>query len=218
MIGRLQPSGRASSTLTDPQRHSYAIQGCAPLAAAQEPCRQRGRIAGRRCNPANGRLRRTGVTPRRSRRSRRTDEISAQVAVFRRGSGSSNTLAASASGRARRTFFERNGRRTPGPFWYPIRYQTRRHGTGSEEIEHRIATRALVPIDRGEQSGRGSTRELSASELTLRALAFGANGSPYPLLSTRIRERVFRIFSVRKPSDICLALNRLVSRFDFDRS
>src|SRR5262245_24481234 len=32
----LKVRGRASSTLTDPQRHSYAIQGCAPLAAAQE--------------------------------------------------------------------------------------------------------------------------------------------------------------------------------------
>ena len=28
--------GRASSTLTDPQRRSYVIQGCAPMAAAQE--------------------------------------------------------------------------------------------------------------------------------------------------------------------------------------
>jgi hypothetical protein len=87
----------------------------------------------------NDRLRRTGVTPRRSRRSRRTDETSAQVAVSYAGMGQPHPCPSARAGEHRR-LFERKGRRTEQhlePFLL-TRFATELDGTGQGlgRIEH----------------------------------------------------------------------------------
>src|SRR5262249_15713066 len=65
----LKVRGRGPSTPTDPQIRTYAIEGCAQLAAAQDsdgsPVRMsaKDRIAGRRRNPANANGRSRRVSP-----------------------------------------------------------------------------------------------------------------------------------------------------------